>query len=599
MPVREDRIPRRPALAAALLSALAALSTLAFILINGVNVPFADEWWYSGLVKAVASGQVTFGSFWSPNNEHRMLIPRLEFSTLAVLTGWNSKAMMITGWLMAVLAMLLLFSQFKRLYSRSHPILWTVAVGAAAASLFSLVQMENWLWSFQFAFFFIQFTVVASLIILCRTELALWLRILAVATLGAAASFSSAQGLLLWPALIFSLCLTDDPFRKKAIGVFCLLVSAAVTFALYFSGLPRTTELHLRPEQIMEKVQLPFFGFLGLVGNPLAHWISYEHLPHRAWFIGLFITIIFFFLTATVIKRRRLPDAAPWLGLGAYAYSFCLVTTYGRLGMGYTGGFLASRYTTHVSLLLIAIQALILIAIGSEEPSPQPIGRRISRGQVWSAFTAIFAIGALLIIGDLQSFKAGSVEHRDRQLAKSLIPFSSYFDPEVDGMTTGPFYPLCPLRCRPILNIGIRPLSDAGYYQRLDDVSFTSTEPEVNGRYTIGGKIVEARYLGIVERGWKLSGSISLGPKMNPDLVFLRPVGSNAFIAAAALRLADDHREAGNRYQWQLFLSPFILPDPKTPLEMWVYNPQANEFLKIHQDADRWEKTDHPKTSGI
>jgi hypothetical protein len=149
------------------------------------------------------------------------------------------------------------------------------------------------------------------------------------------------------------------------------------------------------------------------------------------------------------------------------------------------------------------------------------------------------------------------------------------------------------------LNIGIRPLSDAGYYQRLDDVSFTSTETEVNGRYTIGGKIVEARYLGIVERGWKLSGSISLGPKMNPDLVFLRPVGSNAFIAAAALRLADDHREAGNRYQWQLFLSPFILPDPKTPLEMWVYNPQANEFLKIHQDADRWEKTDHPKTSGI
>ena len=181
-----------------------------------------------------------------------------------------------------------LFAIQEALFCEATPLLWTVAVGVAAASLFSLVQMENWLWSFQFAFFFIQFTVIASLIILCRTELALWLRILAVAPLGAAASFSSAQGLLLWPALIFSLCLTDDPFRKKAIGLFCLLISAAVTFALYFSGLPRTTELHLRPEQIIEKVQLPFFGFLGLVGNPLAHWISYEHLPHRAWFIGLF-----------------------------------------------------------------------------------------------------------------------------------------------------------------------------------------------------------------------------------------------------------------------------------------------------------------------
>ena len=80
-------------------------------------------------------------------------------------------------------------------------------------------------------------------------------------------------------------------------------------------------------------------------------------------------------------------------------------------------------------------------------------------------------------------------------------------------MTTGPFYPLCPLRCRPILKIGIRPLSEADYYQRLDGVSFTSTEPGINGRYTIGERIVEARYLGIVERGWKLSGSISIGPK--------------------------------------------------------------------------------------
>jgi hypothetical protein len=79
-------IPKKNFFAAALLCAIAALATLAFILINGVNVPFADEWSYARLVQSVESGQATFGSFWSPQNEHRMLIPRLEFSALAALT---------------------------------------------------------------------------------------------------------------------------------------------------------------------------------------------------------------------------------------------------------------------------------------------------------------------------------------------------------------------------------------------------------------------------------------------------------------------------------------------------------------------------------
>ncbi|HEX4200007.1 MAG TPA: hypothetical protein VHY59_00705, partial [Chthoniobacterales bacterium] len=337
MAPRANPFPRRPELAAALLCAIAALLTLAFILLNGVNVPFADEWWYAGLVKSVGSGQASLMDFWSPNNEHRMLIPRLEFSTLAVLTHWNSKLIMIVAWLVIGIAMIFLFSQFRMLRSRAHPILWTVSVGVSAIALFSLVQLENWLWAFQFAFFFIQFAVVASLMVLCRSGLSLWFRLLTVTVLAIAASFSSAQGLLVWPVLILSLFLTNDSLKNKVIGVSCLLVFAGVTFAFYVYGLPHSGELQLRADQVRAKPQLPLFGFLGLVGNPLAYWISFEHRPHRAWFIGLSEIIVFLFLTWIVIRRRKLPEAAFWLGLAGYAYFFCLATTYGRLGMGYTG----------------------------------------------------------------------------------------------------------------------------------------------------------------------------------------------------------------------------------------------------------------------
>src|SRR5260370_20265813 len=237
MAPRENSFSRRPELAAALLCTIAALLTLAFILANGVNVPFSDEWWYGSLVKSVGSGQASFMDFWSPSNEHRMFIPRLEFSTLAVLTHWNSKLIMIVAWLVIVIVMIFLFLQFSMLYSQAHPILWVVTVGVSATALFSLVQIENWLWAFQFAFFFIQFAAVVSLMVLCRSSIALWFRLLIVTLLSVAASFSSSQGLLIWPILMLSLCLTNDSLKNKLIGVLSLLMFAGITFALYFYGL--------------------------------------------------------------------------------------------------------------------------------------------------------------------------------------------------------------------------------------------------------------------------------------------------------------------------------------------------------------------------
>src|SRR5260370_16008695 len=130
-------------LAAALLCAIAALLTLVFILLNGVNVPFADEWWYARLVKSVGSGQASLMDFWSPNNEHRMFIPRLEFCTLVVLTHWNSKLIMIVALLVIVIVMIFLFLQFRILHSQAHPILWALTVVVSAVALFSLVQIEN------------------------------------------------------------------------------------------------------------------------------------------------------------------------------------------------------------------------------------------------------------------------------------------------------------------------------------------------------------------------------------------------------------------------------------------------------------------------
>jgi len=598
MPASQNSSQQKHFLTAALIYAFFALLTLTFILVNGVNAPFADEWWYASLVKSVRSGTATFDTFWSPNNEHRMLIPRLEFSALAVITDWRSKAMLVAGWTAATAAALVLLIQFKKIYLQYHPKIWVAGASLGAACLFSLVQMENWLWAFQFTFFFIQFTVVASLIVLCRHTFSLWIRIPIGAALAVAASFSSAQGLLIWPPLVLTLALTSDKLRNKLLGSLFLLGSGSVTFLLYFSGMQLPTELHFTKEQFLQKLQLPFFGFFGLLGNPLSHWISYEHLPHRSWFIGLSLGILFLFLIWTLYKRRRLPDAAPWIGLGAYACLFCLATTFGRLGMGYTGGFLSSRYTTHAALLPIAIVALLLIAIDATDNAKAGKATCLYRVRLLSAISLLFLTGTLIAMGDFVSFNAGFTDRNDRLLAKRLIPFVTYFDPEVDGTITGPLYPLCPLMCATIFNTGVKELCDAGYLHRLYEADFKDAPSNVTGEYAVNQTIAQTRYLGINEIGWKLSGKVTAGAPLVPDLIFFSPSGHSSFIGAAELRKVNQLDDGRLSYEWKMFLSPFILADPRTPLQLWVYDKQSNAFLKVSQDVEQHEKSEHRKISG-
>jgi hypothetical protein len=209
-----------------------------------------------------------------------------------------------------------------------------------------------------------------------------------------------------------------------------------------------------------------------------------------------------------------------------------------------------------------------------------------------AAFCIALGLSVLLVIGDIQAFKSGAIERQDRLLAKRLIPFFSYFDPEVDGTVTGPFYPLCPLRCLTIFDVGLKQLSAEGYFRQVKNVSFIDLGSEAFGSYSVARRLAEQRYLGIVEQGWILSGTVALAPGFTGDLLFVKPADHAAFIAATQLQQIPQRGRTGYSYHWRLFLSPFILPDPRIPLEMWVYRPQSNEFVKIQEAPERCEDSE-------
>src|SRR5262249_62358256 len=132
---------------------------------NGVNVPYGDEYFLSGLVKTLRAGHASFETFWLPHNEHRILIPRIVFTILLPAIGWNSVAIMVASWSAITGAALFLFYGFIQIFDPSKPRLWLVTTGLSFLMFFSPVQRENWLWAFQLSFFLVQAAVVVSLFV--------------------------------------------------------------------------------------------------------------------------------------------------------------------------------------------------------------------------------------------------------------------------------------------------------------------------------------------------------------------------------------------------------------------------------------------------
>ena len=160
---------------------------------------------------------------------------------------------------------------------------------------------------------------------------------------------------------------------------------------------------------------------------------------------------------------------------------------------------------------------------------------------------------------------------------------------------TGPFYPLCPLRCMRIVDVGLKQLSEDGYFRQMHNASFMDSRSEVTGSYSVA-RLGEQRYLGIVEQGWTFSGTVTLA--FSADLIFIKPVGQDTFIAATSLQRIPDTGNAVSSYRWSLFLSPFIIPDPDAPLELWVYHKQANVFVKVQQSPAPCREVDNSKKHG-
>jgi len=297
-------------------------------------VPFADSW--NGtlpFVKEYVTGHLQLAQLWAPHNENRMLFPNLIMALVDSHDQVNAVVdMYLTAAIMATTLALLLWLARR---TGGIPLLWLVPVPFL---FFSLAQVGNLLWAFQLAWMFILLCLVLALHGLESSHRHPSLFLLACVA-AVVASFSSLQGLLVWPAgLAYGI---GRGLSRAQMALWCGVgVASAAIYAWHLGNVSTVSS----PNYALAHPGLALKYFLQLLGDvvPVHHTTAAVVLLAASAGVGWF-----WYRRQVALARLRLPLAL-WLS----GILFDLLVTIGRLQLNAPE---SSRYTTYNLLLLIGL----------------------------------------------------------------------------------------------------------------------------------------------------------------------------------------------------------------------------------------------------
>ena len=324
------------------------IAYLWFIDAYAVNTIWVDQWSDLGLIDHAYSGHLTLSVLWAQHTDNRILFPNLVVLLLAKSTHFNVVDEEFLSAFTLMTATALLIVGHRR---RTPGTPWILYLPVAILML-SFVQNGNTLWGFQFAWYLVLLALSVALV-LC--DKARWSWLIAAAAIGAAVvgSYSSLQGLLIWPSCLIVLLLRRQSLRF----VVSWIVAGATTAAIYFVNfnwqLGGSNGYAFRhPTQ---GVRFFFFTVGDVIG---------AHGGDLAVALGVLIVFTALWLIFSTVVRAGENDGSP-LGVGLICFGllFAVTITMGRAGPGLDAGG-GSRYTTFDLLTLVGCYFVLLARRG-------------------------------------------------------------------------------------------------------------------------------------------------------------------------------------------------------------------------------------------
>lgn len=321
-------------------------------------------------------GTLNLSELWALHNENRILFPNLIVIGLARVTDYNILAQLyLSG--VAFVAAVGLIIWTHRLRSPGMPWLFYCPV---VLMLLSFVQYGNTLSGFQLAWAMVLLALTLALYFLDRPTLG-WLALAAAITAAVVGSFSSLQGLLIWPSGLVLLYHRRRPLNVVTIWVVAAILSTTIYFYDYDFHQGETGGYRYALAHPVDALKFFFYAIGDVIGAQ----------PSRTSTTGPVIGLgILIFAVAIVVlvrcnRRRHETDGTP-LGsaLICFGLLFAATVTEGRLGLG--GGLAAqSRYTTFDLLIPIGCYVAVLdwpspLAVTSNRQPPASTARATESG---------------------------------------------------------------------------------------------------------------------------------------------------------------------------------------------------------------------------
>jgi hypothetical protein len=212
--------------------------------------------------------------------------------------------------------------------------------------LLSFRQSENLLWGFQIGFVLSLVLPVAALHILSSQKRG-YLETTVALLAGIIGSFSSSQGLFLWPCALILLVMPGERSKRELLIWSC---AGGLVWIYYFYGYTKPSH-HPSLQFIIEHPFEGFRFFCSILGNLVA-W------REDVSFASGFVFLVAFIAAVVAIIKHRLFEFRFWLVLGIFSLMVVFGITVGRAGTSLDVAF-SSRYTTFSATFLVSVIALL------------------------------------------------------------------------------------------------------------------------------------------------------------------------------------------------------------------------------------------------
>lgn len=568
-----------PAVILWLLYLIPILGVTGFIICFGVNVPFYDQWVLPALFEKTTIGTLQFQDLFELHNNHRILFPRLIFIVLGFISSWNIKLELFFSLGLAILTFILLYKLSVN-SSTNQNYFFHFTNLLTALIFFSLAQSENWLWGFQIAIFLINFCVILSCFIFKNNKIKPKKKLLFAAILSLIASFSSAQGLMSWLALIPGvIVISESGNQRKKYLIFwmTLFVISSFIYSIGYTQEPKTINLSLL-EKLLAFIQF----FFNVIAAPLTNSQNFSIG------IGMIILSNFVFIGGYCLINRKnkkylIKLCSPWFSIGIFSILCSIVITLGRYNYGANYAIYTSRYTTHSLLLIIAVIQLWFIIISEGNFFKRNYYPKLTYSFIGGILVCLIGVKSEIAIAQAQT------DVINKQRGETCLELINYLE-------DSQFFKTHPERCLLRLSKttwwiqdGVKQLQTVNLRNWADNITFKTESEQLYGYIDFPLSSDQPLKLkakdDLTLKGW----AIFPQQQKQPQLVFFSRGNQRSFFAQANIGLNSPdiaqvlNSPLYNYARWEVKIPTVQLHNGlgNTTVKAWVYNHDRNEFIPL------------------